>query len=219
MNTHVPLLPMLFFTCSLGCTTESKESDDTGSTTADDTASTDDGYTTYTHFPLDGDRSWTYLNEDVDYLLQVGFSSAAPASSGQSVKTFTYQNDSTGEALYSIDWSSNEDDGIHIHGHATVDASPTRYAAPIQVATARMQDGTTITSTVDGATVTSTLQGMEPCPNMWTQDWSCLVFTIEGDSSLPFVGTWALAADYGASSFGLDGSDGWMLLSTNWVPE
>ena len=40
------------------------------------------------------------------------------------------------------------------------------------------------------------------CPNNWVADpWDCLVFQVEGDNGVPFVGTWELATDWGVSRF------------------
>ncbi len=76
------------------------------------------------------------------------------------------------------------------------------FDPPIQFSEYQMAPGDSVTTSTGGISFTSTLVSVEKCPNNWVPDpWDCLVFSLDGPSDLPFVGSWSLATDWGTSQF------------------
>jgi len=204
------------------------------------------GYQTHKYFPLDGTtRNWTYYSEDTTYLMYVDMLTPLEQVGSTAIATLEYSQVDPYKLLWSVKWSSNSTDGIQIHGYliegtaevedsgdAGDDTGGTDTTAeigtwvtfdpPIQFSQYQMAPGDSVTTSTGGVTYTSTLDSVEECPNNWVADpWTCLVFTLEGDDALPFVGSWSMATDYGVSQFQPASKSGtpWVLTEANWKGE
>jgi len=213
------------------------------------------GFQTHKYFPLDGEsRQWTYLNENLDYLLQVDMLSPKEQDGSISIATLEYSRKDPTQLLWTVKWSSNSTDGIQIHGYLLEDTGDdggsgggddtggaggddtgdttdvtaetgtwVSFSPPIQFSEYQMAPGDSVESTTGGVTYKSTLISQEKCPNNWVADpWDCLVFTLEGDDDLPFVGTWWLATDWGVSRFqpaSMADGEPWVLTKAEWIEE
>jgi hypothetical protein len=185
------------------------------------------GYQTHKYFPLDGEnRHWEYYSDDTTYLLRVDMLSPQEVSGTTSIATLEYTQVSPRKLLWTIKWSSDSSSGIQIHGYMTEDTGTdpgdtgsggedtggtdlsseigtwVAFDPPIQLSEYQMAPGDSVSTTSGGVTYTSTLTEAKQCPNNWVADpWDCLVFNLEGDNGVPFVGTWELATDWGVSRF------------------
>jgi len=82
------------------------------------------GYDMVDHFPLDGERSWTYTNDDVEWKLIVEMTDDKVQVEDTTVRTFEYwQSDSLGQKatlLMTASFSSDTYDGVQIHGYEVI---------------------------------------------------------------------------------------------------
>jgi hypothetical protein len=200
------------------------------------------GYSTYDHFPLDGERYWNYQNPGEDYLLDVTIDSTEYVNN-QSIKTLRYQNATLDSVMYWIKWSSDSRSGVQIHGYMIEDSASlpdsgsdtgepstdaitgswVEFSPAITVTTYQMTPGESVETDGNGVKYTSTFNSVESCPNNWADtDWDCLKITIDSDEPEPppFVGTWHWATEFGTSLFQPKGSDNpWILTDFEWSPE
>jgi len=82
------------------------------------------GYQIFDHFPLDGQRSWEYANDDitVDHKIEIRMSELTTGGSGSTVvHEFQHYNQDTGSLLMTVKWSSDSSDGVLIHGFQVYD--------------------------------------------------------------------------------------------------
>ncbi|MCB9780853.1 MAG: hypothetical protein H6742_19955 [Alphaproteobacteria bacterium] len=185
------------------------------------------GHNTYEYFPFDGERYWKYTNDgdDVDYNLYVE-KVGTSGSGGSAVHTLEYSDDTTGDLLYSIDWTSSAANGVQIAGYEIQGGESVTFDPPMQLADFQMAGGESVETTTGGATYTSTMVGIEECPNLWVDEvWECLHFEVvvdsgTADTDAPFVGDWWGAGSYGASRFRPTGFDkDWVLYAGDWQSE
>ncbi|MEC7984067.1 MAG: hypothetical protein VX278_02815 [Myxococcota bacterium] len=180
------------------------------------------GHTTYKYMPLDGERSWRYGNDGMNFELLVE-KVDAQLIDGVEIVSVEYSKYDPQELLATIDWSSDSIFGIQIHGYTLTNQGGMDFETPVLFADYRMIPGENVVSTTDGITFTSTFNGVEMCPNNWVSEenaWECLYFTVESDSAsgtFPFVGDWWIANTWGASRFitpqGTFGSENTWVLS------
>lgn len=189
------------------------------------------GFQTHKYFPLDGEtRQWIYYADDESYLLQVDMLTPQVLEGSTSIATLEYTQQDPRKLLWTMQWSSNSSSGVQVHGYMIestdggtsggddtgdgggsdtgssgvtaefgtwVDLDP-----PVQISEYQMAPGDSVETVSGGVTYTSTLVESKECPNNWVADpWDCLVFQVEGDNGVPFVGTWELATDWGVSRF------------------
>jgi len=186
------------------------------------------GHDTSKYLAFDGDRSWTYVQDDLSIPWQLSVEEGGTSSvNNTDVITLDYSVRDPKELLFSISWSSDASDGILIHGYSVEPAEEgdslvsETFDTPLVVAEYRMVPGDTIPTTAGGVDYISTLVGVEDCPNNWVPDWECLHFNIsdgtDDASSAPFVGDWWFAADWGPSRFQISGfEEDWVLSEATW---
>ncbi len=208
------------------------------------------GYQTYKYFPLDGKtRSWEYFSEDSSYLMRVDMLDPQELVGSTSIATLEYAQVDPYKLLWSVKWSADSANGIQIHGYlleatsddpdpgddtgdagddtggADINAETGTWVSfdpPIQFSEYQMSPGDSVSTSTGGTTYTSTLQSVEKCPNNWAPvTWDCLVFSLEGDDSMPFVGSWSLATDWGTSRFqpALKSGTPWVLTDADFWEE
>ena len=180
------------------------------------------GHTTYGYMPLDETRSWRYQNEGMTFEMGVTKGESYMKENTE-VFPLIYSNHDTSQNLATIDWSSDDRDGILIHAYTLTNQGGMEFEEPIIFAEYKMVPGEIVETETEGITFSSTFVGVETCPNNWIDEentWDCLHFTISSDSSasnFPFTGDWWLAQSWGASRFvtpdGTFGSSNTWLLS------
>jgi hypothetical protein len=201
------------------------------------------GYKPHEHFPLDGERYWTYQNPSEDHLLDVTIDSRELVNE-KNLNTLRYSNGSLDSVMYWIKWSSDSTNGIQIHGYMAEDiatdpdegeddtgapaddavvGSWVNYDKPLSIARYQMTPGESIESDGNGTTYTATFASVETCPNNWADtDWDCLKFVIDSEESEPppFVGTWHWATEFGTSLFLPKGAENpWILTDFEWFAD
>lgn len=185
------------------------------------------GNNTYEYFPLDGQRTWTYVADtdaaspNVDYNMFVE-KTGSQNRDGSDVVTLEYRNQATNDLLYSIDWSSDSAGGIQVWAYSVQGGESVTFDEPVQFASYKMAVGDVAESQTNGKTFTSTLEAKDDCTNYWTENvWECLYLYVEdgdGDDNqgVPFAGTWAIAASWGATRFQPTGIAQDWVLATGW---
>lgn len=185
------------------------------------------GHSTHEYMALDGDRSWRYVNDDLDFDLSVEKLDVQMIN-GTEIVTLEYAEYDPYALLGSIQWSSDSSDGILIHGYSLEGQEATSFDTPILVADYQMIPGEVSKTETNGSTFTATFEAVESCPNEWVDDdWECLKFVIETDSTAstyPFIGSWWLANAWGPSRFVSDNgpfsaSSEWVLSQAQWSGE
>ena len=167
------------------------------------------GYQIYDHFPLDGQRSWEYANNDLSVTdhLEVRMLDTTVEQDGITVHEFQHFNDTTGDQILSVQWSSASTSGVQIHGYQTFDtgggggpggggddtggedtgsappypADLVSFDPPILFADSEMAPDESVESSGGGWDFTSTFESVDPCPNHWVGDeWeTCLRIRID----------------------------------------
>ncbi len=181
------------------------------------------GESLWERFPLDGERQWSYVSDDVsvEYSLIVDKISTV-SQGGKDVVTlaYTHRTSDGGETLqYEVDWSTDADDGIEIWkwtDYSTdVAGVTTNFDPPVVFAEREMNAGDIVETSTGGDTFATEYVGLTTCPNQWTTDeWECAVVTIgSGTGSQPFLGTWSIARSYGPSWIELDSTPGKFVLA------
>lgn len=185
------------------------------------------GYTIHDHFPLDGDWTWQYSQEDetVDFKLLVDRVSPTEVRGTTEVVTLEYKKADTEDLLYSVKWSSDTTSGVLIHGYTDEATGETAdYDPPIILGDFQMVVGDSNTVSTNGEEWVSKFVSVEDCPNYWVETWTCLKFELDngdGDdlAGPPFAGTYWLAPNYGPSRFIPTGyADPWVLTRADWEP-
>lgn len=173
------------------------------------------GFDMTDHMPLDGERSWIYTNPDVpDWRLNVEMADGVQQDDTV-IHPFEYwQADPNGVSanlLMTIDFSSDDFDGVRIHGYevigepqewggdsgAVADSGDTQgfgpaelvtFDPPVTIADKRMAPGEFVETTTGGTTWTSTFKYQESCPTNWVSgeaSWDCLYLEVDdGDGDL-----------------------------------
>lgn len=154
-----------------------------------------DGGTTYNgigmedYFPMEGERSATYKNDDdtVPYLLLMEKQSQSTTVGDRDVWTFEYSDDTTASLVGGVQWS-NSSGSVQIHGWAGADGVYSTFDPAIDVTDddGRMLTGDAITTTTGGVTWTSTFVGVESCPVEWGLDWEgCVHISLTDGGAAP----------------------------------
>jgi hypothetical protein len=207
------------------------------------------GYTMHSQFPTDGERYWEYANEDSSIADEMRVEMVTPPRTEDTLEIFTFEhyNDSTGDLLYSVDWSSDAVKGIQIHGYSiavstapdpdtggedtgTAESPPAEsdvdFDPPILFAESSMAPGDTVETETGGYSFVSTLEYSEACPNYWSSEWTdCLRMKLDdgdGDDSVgaKVAGTYWLVKRYGIAWFQQTGDDEkWVLRKASWQPD
>jgi hypothetical protein len=195
------------------------------------------GYRTYEHFPLDGERYWSYQSSSQEHMLDVSIESTE-TQGNKSIKTLRYVNASLDSLMYSIKWSSDSRDGIQIHGYMLEDVPDSsggddtglgsdaivgvwvNFSPALDITEHQMEPGSEVESEGNGVNYTSTFAAVETCANNWAdKNWECIKVVIESDEAepAPFVGTWHWATEFGTSLFQPHGAETpWMLTDFDW---
>lgn len=182
------------------------------------------GRDVYDYFPLDGSRSWEYMNDTVvDWQMRVEKLPNTADKGGVEVVTLEYSVKDPTELLFSIDWSSDSEKGVLIHGYHIEGGEEVRYDPPVVFGEYQMNTEDDVQTDTDGRTFTSALVAVEDCPNYWTTDkWECLHMSIDdggSDSGAPFLGDWWIATKWGTSRFQPSEYDSpWILSKGEWSP-
>ncbi|HJN76427.1 MAG TPA: hypothetical protein QGF58_21040 [Myxococcota bacterium] len=167
------------------------------------------GYDMVDHFPLDGQREWTYTNEGIAWRLNVDMLDNPVVSDTTTIHTFEYwQADANGVSanlLMTLDVSSDTYNGVQFHGYEVISdpidwdtgstddsgdsgvtgwgpAELVSFDPPLVLAESKMAPGDTVVTSTGGSTWTSTFKFQEPCPNNWIageNEWSCLYVELE----------------------------------------
>lgn len=190
------------------------------------------GYDMTDQFPLDGARSWEYVNEsgDVAFQIRVEKVDTTEIINDNEVVTLETYNADTGDLLMDARWSVNRSNGVQIWGYTVYDASygggadaSATYDPPLLVASPNMAPGESVTTSTGGATFTSTFVITEPCPNYWTSEWTdCVRMKIDdgdGDDTRGsrMAGEYWQVPRYGTSWFEVTGDpDLWKLRNADW---
>lgn len=192
-------------------------------TACTDGGTTYNGHSTYEYFPFEGERTWTYVADtdavspNVDYNLFVDKAGSRMDGTTEIVLLEYRKNDESGDLLYSIEWSSDNANGVRVWSYEVQGGDSVTFDDPILFSSYQMVVGDEVTSSSNGIEITSTLAGLEDCPNYWTDNvWTCLHFTVEG-AEVPFAGDWWGAGSWGASRFQNPYVDQeWVLASGYW---
>ncbi len=197
----------------------------------DDTVATT-GQAFERYLPLDGYRYWEYESEDPfsNWVARVDKTFEPDTTSGYDVYTLTTTVTETDEVLRHVDWSSDGDDGVLIHGYEVLAAGDgsslqnkgsAEFDPPVIFGTPNMGNGDLETTSAGGTTYTSTFVGTEACPNPYTETWeSCRRIELtddenEGDMASPIAGTYWLVEGYGVAWYQTTGhSEPWKLNHT-----
>ena len=177
------------------------------------------GYWASDHFPLTPSTA-EFMNEgdDFDFSMEVSVGEVE-TSGGTKVATFNYMNKNDDNSLlYKIKWSSDNTDGIQVHGYY-LDDGWVNFSSPVQIVERQGEPNTSVTSDVDGSSYTATFEAYEACPNLWNKNWECMkvVISSDEDNPAPFLGTWHWATEYGTSRFQPVGTDyPWILEAHDW---
>ncbi len=197
----------------------------------DDTVATT-GQAFERYFPLDGYRSWEFVNEDpfMDWTTRIDKTFDPDSTSGYDVYTLTTTHAETGDLLRSVDWSSDGDDGVLVHGYDVVAAGDgsslqnmgsADFDPPLVFGSANMANGDAETTSTGGTTFTATFDGTEACPSPYTEAWeACRVLVLsddeaEGDLASPIAGSYWLVENYGVAWFQTTGDPEPWKLSKN----
>lgn len=153
------------------------------------------GYKMADHFPMDGKRSWEYMNEAHNFKLDVEMSTSAEASGdGDEIRAFDTFHDPSGDLLMTVRWSSGSVNGVRIWGFEVYDVggggedsgqdsggdsgeatleypewTPGAYTfdPPILLADREEKPGDEQVTETGGFTFTSTFAAVEECENLW----------------------------------------------------
>lgn len=180
------------------------------------------------YFPLEGERSAVYTNEDTTITTQLYMEKAQPSTMEDGVEVaefdwYDYLDDTVGDLKYVVLWSMESGSSVKIHGFAWGTDAITTFDPPLAITDSddHMLTGDSIESTTQGSdgvsyTVTGTLVEPVPeCPTTWISSWTdCIHYNLDdGGAGLPFAGDYTLEVDYGPAWFQLTGDTGeWNLL-------
>ncbi|MDG1479181.1 MAG: hypothetical protein P8R54_06290 [Myxococcota bacterium] len=161
---------------------------------------------------ISGNRSWTYSR--IDSAQMIVDDSGSEEVGGSLVNTLLYVVDDAEQQLYfehTIQWAAGPGIGIEIRSY-----DGTVYTNPITVADPETFINDVFSTEQPNTVFESTIIGFEPCPNSWSDKWTCLHVQITGGSGEYFVGDWWLADGWGAAIFQPEvESDTWVLRQTN----
>lgn len=161
---------------------------------------------------ISGNRSWVYSRADSAQLIVDD--SGAEELGGSLVNTLTYVADDDEQQLHfehTIQWAAGPGIGIEIRSY---DGTP--YNNPIKIADPETFINDVFTTDQPNAVFESSIIGFEPCPNSWSDKWTCLHVQITGGNGEYFVGDWWLADGWGAAIFQPEvESDDWVLRQAN----
>ena len=98
------------------------------------------GHTTYKYMPFDGERSWRYGNDAMNFELLVE-KVDAQLIDGVEIISIEYSKYDPQELLATIDWSSDSIFGIQIHGYTLTNQGGMDFEIPVLFADYRMIPG------------------------------------------------------------------------------
>jgi hypothetical protein len=167
------------------------------------------------YLPLEGQRAWEYAQcvpgvedctPDAAFAeVKVEKQAETVVRDGSEVVTLHYENNDNGDALFSIDWSSDREHGIRVWGWRDAEGQQVVLDPPILVSDPEAAVPEPVeTTTGAGLTYTSTLLGEEACRTHWVPNdpYRCLHFRIEGgDGTGPLVGDWWFSRSWGTVRF------------------
>lgn len=171
----------------------------------------------YDYVPLDGYRTWTYVNEGVDWPLVLHTGATSILDDGTETVTIDWTRGDTDEALGSVTWSSAHHEGVFIHAWSVGDEEPTVFNAPVGLTDKRglMQPGDTAGTTTNGCTFLSELVDWDVhCRTQWSPwdptDNLCIHMRLDDgdgddDAGPNFAGDYWFLGDFGAAWMRLTG--------------
>jgi hypothetical protein len=187
------------------------------------------GQPMYDYFSLDGERLWSYAQDDdsIDYFLYI--EKVEPTRTVDDMEVVPLEmtrSDLKGAKglVSTTEWSSDSRNGVIIHSFAVGTKAATAFEPPIVFAENEMAGGDSVETVTNAGTFTSTFIGLEACPNHWvpgidTDPWTCAHMLLEGPG-LGFEGDYWLAPRYGTALFQrIEDPDKWNLLSFKGKPE
>jgi hypothetical protein len=181
------------------------------------------GQAIYDYFPLDGNRWWSYSQDDesIDYFLYI--EKVKPTRTVDDMEVVPLEmtrTDKLGEKggiVSTTEWSSDSRNGILIHSYAEGTDAPMAFDPPIVFADASMAAGDTVETKTNAGTFTGTFVSLEECPNHWvpggdSDPWTCAHMLLEGPG-IGFEGDYWIAPRYGTALFQrIEDPDKWNLL-------
>jgi hypothetical protein len=195
----------------------------------DGTTVTKSGTRTAQFFPMDGQRTAVYVNEDTGITENLEVSKIEPTESIDGREVVTFEHSLSGASLTvkgAVKWASAPGEGIKIYGFRDgPDGDFTMFDTPVLVTSENDTEnpGESVTTTTNGYTFTSTFIDFEDCPVQWGLDWTgCMHLKIDDgdgdDTTGPiFAGEYWLVTRYGPAWMKLTG-DGqkWNLADYDW---
>lgn len=182
------------------------------------------------YFPMDGDRSATYVNQDPEITWAMYVQKVLPVEEGpdgEEVVTWEYWVEE-GDLLATVKWSAENGDAIKIHGWSEGEGEFTTFDTPVLLTPqdGYMNRGEEVTTETNGYTFTSTFVETVTCPVQWGLDeWECVHLELDDgdgdDTTGPFfAGDWYLVTLYGPAWMRLTGYTAdqlWDLAAYDWL--
>ncbi|MBM4393284.1 MAG: hypothetical protein FJ090_19335 [Deltaproteobacteria bacterium] len=188
------------------------------------------------YFPLDGERTWVFNNEDTTITWQLRISKQLQTSQkdGREVVTLDYDNAETGELLGTVSWSVVKGDEVLVHDYSLGAEASVAFDPPVAITTTSdtMQvDEEVASDTKDSNgkswTFTGTyVESYPECPTTYSDDFTkCAHFVVTtedgGEGTTPlFVADMTLVSSLGPAFVTLPGwSTPWELSSFDFSAE
>lgn len=154
-------------------------------------------------FPFDGQRTWDYISTDesLSYKLIAQSLNEPEQKDGSNVYTVDYSTECVaadadcvdGEILRKIQWSSDIDDGVFIHGFAVGSDPITELSPPLQISKEVAKRDDFVETSTGGAMWTATHMGTEVCPIRMNAAWDeCtrIEIAVDAGDGYPIAGSW-----------------------------
>ena len=164
-----------------------------------------DGFTMSTFFPFDGQRDWTFLQEDVVHQLVATLNPEFEIVNSMRVYDVDYalvcpagvDNCEPAEhAISKLRWSSDAGTGTFIHAMIGT-AGEQVFDPPVALTADRGKKGDLVTTETGGTTFTAKFDGIVSCPIRYTDDWAqCANIVLDDDDNRETVGSHPLHGDW-----------------------
>lgn len=195
-----------------------------------------EGYPMDDFFSFDGNRSWTYTNDDTTIPFHLEATLVAGGTevdlNGSAVNQyrvdytttcFTGTDDGTctdgpWRIRYAL-WSSDQTFGTLLWGYED-DTGVVTFDPPVEITSENMKVGDVSTTETGGATWTSEFVSIGDCPVKWTEDWDdCVNLRIsDGGAGFAYTGDIWVITSYNIVALQLkDDAQKWQLLSATYT--
>ena len=191
------------------------------------------GYDMPDHFPLDGSvRVWEYASTDSAVLGGLNVEKAGSVVQDDvevvTLEHWTVSENESEDLAWEVQWSSDDVDGVRIHGYrnALTDEEVT-FDPPVQFTERNEVPGDQVVTSSGGFNWTATFEGVDGCATYWVQDWEnaeCLIINLDDGDGSPetngvIVGSYWLVPRYGTAWMEVDAYDTlWSLANHQWEP-